>query len=275
MKRLIIILLIVLSFNLLKAQDTTSNSVQLSWGYGHLMRQDLSFSPMLHKKGSPVNIHAGYEINGAKMTHLIDAKFSIYKPSITDPFEFYWDDLNDPEASYPHNFMHLKVNYSFIFPVYKTDKLSILVGGRQRNRLVASDYLYAISSSFAYYFSFGLDASLHLSYDLNEKNKLGASLNVTLFALNSRSPYLGFDDEYLEDNYSHSSFKAFLNFIGDASFQSYGKAQDLDLTAYYERIISEKWSLIGTYYLGLNFNQSPTTYASIQNVLLIGGKLKF
>jgi hypothetical protein len=55
----------------------------------------------------------------------------------------------------------------------------------------------------------------------------------------------------------------------------YPPEQEIDFTASYERVISEKWSLIGTYYLGLNFNQSPTTYASIQHVLLIGGKLKF
>ena len=265
----------VLSFNNLKAQDSTYNSFQLKWGYGHLLRQDISFSPMIHKKWSPVNVHAGYERTGKRMTHLIDAKFSLYKPSVTDPFKFYIDDPNDLETSYPHSFKQLEVNYSFIFPVYKTDKLNLLVGGRQRNRLVASDYLYAISSSFSYYFSFGLDVSLHINYDLNGKNRLGTSLNATLFAFNSRSPYLGFDDQYLEDNYSHSGFKAFLNYVGRARFQSYGKAQDFDLTAYYERIISEKWSLTGTYYLELNFNQSPTTYASIQNVFLIGGKVKF
>jgi len=275
MKRLIIVLLMVLSFNNLEAQDRTYNSFQLSCGYGHLLRQDISFSSMIHKKWSPINIHADYVRTGAKMTHLIDVKFNLYKPSVTDPFEFYFDDPTDLETSYPHSFKQLEVNYSFIFPVYKTDKLYFFVGGRQRNRLVAADYLYAISSSFSYYFSFGLDVSLHLRYDLNEKNKLGTSLNATLFAFNSRSPYLGFDDQYLEDNYSHSGFKAFLNYVGHAHFQSYGKAQDFDFTAYYERILSEKWSLTGTYYLALNFNQSPTTYASIQNVLLIGGKVKF
>lgn len=275
MRRLTILFLIATGLISLKAQDRPFNSVQLDWGYGHLLRQDLSFSPMIHRKWSPVNFHAAYERKAAKMTSILDARFSLYKPSLTEPFEFYREDPDDLVSSYPHSLKQLDLTYSFLFPIYKTDKLELLLGGRQRNRLVASDYLYAISSSFSYYFSFGIDLSFHVIYDLGEKNRLGAGLNATVFAFNSRSPYLGLDDQYLEDNYSHSGFKAFINYVGHARLQSYGVAQDLDLTAFYERILSDKWSLIGSYYLALNFNQSPTTYASVCNVILIGAKVKF
>lgn len=275
MKRLTILFLISAILIDLNAQEEPLNSVQLGWGFGHLLRQDLSFSPMEHSKWSPGNFQASYERKAARMTSIVDVGFKLYKPSLTEPFEFYWEDPEDLLSSYPHSFKQLDVSYSFLFPIYETARLELLLGGRQRNRLVASDYLYAISSSFSYYFSFGMDLSIHLNYKLGEKNRLGAAVNATVFAFNSRSPYLGLDDQYLEDNYSHSGFRAFLNYVGHARPQSYGTAQDLELSADYERILSGKWSLTGSYNLSLNFNQSPTTYASICNVIFLGAKVKF
>ena len=209
------------------------------------------------------------------MSHQIQAGFNMYKPSILEPFEYYGDIPENILTSYCHNFKQVELNYRFLFPAITGDKLDFSFGGRQRNRLVASEYLYAIASSFAYYFSFGIDASFQLNYRINEKNQISTNLNTSIFAFNTRSPYLGIDDQYLEDNYSHNGFKAFLNYIGNGHLQTWDKAQDMDLSVTYEKIISNRWSLITTYSLATNFNQSPTNYNSIQNTFFFGGKLKF
>lgn len=228
---------------------------------------------MLHRKASPVNIYAGYQRTGKKMNHEVGALFTLYQPSLIDPFSFYWDTPDEAESSYPHSFKQLEVNYALRVPVLEKEKIRVEVGGRQRNRLIASEYLYAMSSSFSYYFSFGLDASGKVSYFLNDANSFSGELNLSLFALNSRSPYLGYDSQYIVDNYSHNGFKAFLNYIGHAKPQSWGNAQDADLKLTYERKLSDRWSLNGSYYGAVNFNQSPTTYASVLNTIFIGTKI--
>lgn len=275
MKKVIILLLVALSHCVLMAQQAVSKSIQLNMGIGHLVRQDLSFSPMIHRKWSPVNLQFGYERKTDKMVQHIQAGFNMYKPSIGKPFEYYRDNPENVLTSYRHSFKQVELNYRFLFPAISGDKFNFSFGGRQRNRLVASDYMYAITSSFAYYFSFGLDASFQLNYRIDEKNRISANLNTSIFAFNTRSPYLGIDDQYLEDNYSHNGFKAFLNYIGNGQMQTWDKAQDMDLSVTYEKRISDRWSLIATYYLATNFNQSPTNYNSIQNTLFVGGKLKF
>ncbi|MCB9224973.1 MAG: hypothetical protein H6582_12385 [Crocinitomicaceae bacterium] len=251
------------------------NDLTLKVGYGHLIRQDLNFSPMIHKKGSPLNFHGAYNHTGEKVNHALDVMFNIYNPSITEPFDYYKNTSDKTYTTTRHSFKQLEINYSFDVPVYKGDKFTLAVGGREHNRLFASEYYFAETSSFSYYFSFGVDARLRMNYLFNEKNELSATLHTPLASFNTRSPYLGIDSQYLEDNLEQKGFKAFLNYISHAKLQSWNVAQDLDLTLNYKRHLSEKFDLTGSYFFSANFNQSPTTFASIQNTFLIGAAYKF
>lgn len=275
--RFIFLLMVTLFYhvsNAQNAQETLPRSFQLSWGYGHLSRQDISFSPMVHKTWSPLNVWLVYESKKRRMNHLFDARFNLFKPSLTEPFQFHRDQPENVLNSYRHSFKQLEFNYRFTFPVLRTNKLVISMGGRQGNRLFASEYMYAISSSFSYYFSFGLDASIQFDYHISEKSQLKTTINSSILSFNTRSPYLGIDEQYLLDNYSHNGVKALFNYIGHAKLQTLNKAQDLDLSIAFERVISSKWSFNFTYDLNLNFNQSPTQFSSIQNSIFLGAKLK-
>ncbi|SFT39546.1 hypothetical protein SAMN05216474_0319 [Lishizhenia tianjinensis] len=244
-------------------------SVGLSWGTGHLQRQDLSFSSMKHSTISPLNLTGTFNYQNSFQEHLIQIGFATYSPSLVEPFTFYTEG-GDSSTSYRHNFKQLNLGYTFLYTIYENGNLKVKAGLNQENRLIASEYYYAISSSFSYYFSFGVNAAVKAEYAWKEENKFTLMGRASLFAFNARSPYLGIDDHYLEDNYSHKSFNAFLNYISNARFQSLGKYQYLDILMVYDRTLNDKWSFNASYQLGLNFNQSPTHFASVLNVLYLG-----
>ena len=157
----------------------------------------------------------------------------------------------------------------------KKDNFNLSVGGRSRNRFNISSYNFSLFNHFGYYFSFGLDAWLKLEYKLKDKHLFKSNIAIPLFSFNSRSPYLTADDQYFIDNYKHKGFNAFTNYIKGSEFQTWGKSQsfDLDMTYYYS--ISEKWDLGASYWLSMNFNQSPTRLTSIENIIYLTGRLKF
>lgn len=272
MKKTIILTIFLLAKGLI-AQEENKNAITLNWGIGHLTRQDLTASPMIHKDVSPVNAMLGYK-HFNKFEHEVEVKFGMYNPKPTESYDFFFE----PEEilqTFNHSFILLDVNYSFGKSVYTTDKLKVVAGARMRNRLNASDYAYGAISLFAYYFSFGLDARLKMDYEINEKSKLHFSAALPLFSMNSRSPYLATDAEYLMDNYAHKDLSAVINFSKRAKFQSWGKSQGIEIGLGYDYSISEKWSIGCDYLFLANFNQVPTNFSSIENTLFLGAKLKF
>ena len=103
-------LLIIVSFiliNNLSAQNETTekkeslNSLQLNYGIEHIMRQDLVFSPAVHKTISPINAAVLYSRSN-KLEQRASISFSMYKPSLVDDFEYYWDTPTETETSAPH-----------------------------------------------------------------------------------------------------------------------------------------------------------------------------
>lgn len=61
MMQLDLLLLLSLSLHNSVAQEKAYSLIQASWGIGYIMRQDLSFSRMIHKKLTPHNFSLLYE----------------------------------------------------------------------------------------------------------------------------------------------------------------------------------------------------------------------
>ena len=102
-----------------------------------------------------------------------------------------------------------------------------------------------------------------------------ANLALPMFSFGGRSPYSWMDDEYFEDSSSHKPLKIIASYIGGGEMQSWSQSQSLDFDLSYYYNISEKWSLGMSYWFSLNTNQNPKPFTSIENIALIGFKLKF
>ena len=169
----------------------------------------------------------------------------------------------------------MDINYALGKNVLEKGKWKLALGGKARNRLMASDCLFGNAGSFGYYFSFGLDRWTKINFDLNEKHHFIANVALPVFSYNTRSPYMSQNDEYFSDAYSHKPLKSAINYVKRGELQSWGKAQSFDFDISYYYSLSEKWELGGKYMLLMDFNQYPTKFSQIENVIYLSAKLKF
>jgi len=269
----LIALLLLLSGGELFAQTEAHKSLQLSWGVGNLLRQDLSASDMIHQDVSPINFLAAYT-REKKLIHQVHLKVGTYNPIVADTFTYFMPP-DEYWPTYPHSFVLIDLNYSLGKTIMNTEQWKVSLGGRARNRLHPSNYYYADYGFFGYYLSFGLDAWAQVDYQLNETHRFNAQAALPLFSFTARSPSLMQDDEYIENIISHNGLRIFAENIKDGHLQSWGKSQIFDLNINYFYTLSEKWEIGSSYYLSMNFNQDPTRFTSIENVLYLSTNLTF
>jgi hypothetical protein len=261
----------------LTAQDETRvNSIGLSWGMGNLIRQDLVFTPAIHKAWSPVNVAVSYN-RSKKLEQRAYLKFGSYKTSIGEDFTYYWDNPDETEVLLPHQFLVLDLSYSLGKAVYRNEKLKLTVGGRSRNYLHVSYYTYGINyiQHFDYNISFGLDAWTNVNYTISEKHRLEANVALPLFSYNARPPYMSQDAEFYFKGYSHSDFKTLLQFIADGKMRTVKEVRGFDLDVSYYYSISDRFEIGCSYWLSSNINELPRKYTSFENIFYITGKFNF
>lgn len=270
----IILIAILMSCNL-HAQDTTFNSLRFSMGMGHLMIQDLTFSPFIHQSYSPLAISLEYQ-RSKKLEQFVSFSYSGYKARIGDEFTYTsFRDSTKSYQTYPHVFNRIQLNYALGKTIFHTDKLSLSAGGRSNNRIYLSSYTFGNNGSFGYYFNLGLDVWIRSSYNISEKQLIEANIFLPLFSYNARSPYLSQDDEFFQDIYSHSGLKSFKNYLSGGEFQTWNKNQYIDLDISYWYYIKTRWGIGARYIFSMGFNQYPTKYSFIENKLGVQATYKF
>ena len=272
MKKFIFILLVV-GINKLSAQEMPNNSIQIGWGVSNLMRQDLTMSPFIHKDWSPVNAFLSYS-RSKKVEQQFTLKYRHYNPMRTASYEFN-SFYNGKSTTVPHSFGILDIDYSLGKELIREKKWSMVLGGKSRNFIYASDYLFGDSGPSPMIISFGLDTWIKAVYRLNEKNYFVSSLSLPLFSFVYRDPYLAQDDEYFENLYSHKGLKELTSRIADGEWRSWGKAQRVEFNIQYGYVINRKWDITTHYLFSLNVNQYPTRFTQLENTFLITGKFKF
>ena len=279
MKRISIVLsAIFLSSLSLWAQSAqeSSSSLRLNWGMGKIKTQDLIYTPVLHEEWSPFNLAVTYS-HSHRLVHRVYVKFSRYTPSVVEPYTFYWDTPDELSTTGTHQFNILDLNYSLGRPVLSGNKLSLVLGAGSRNRLHQSSYGYGPDwlSHFGYYFSFGLDIWSQMSCAIGNSSRLSMNLALPLFAYITRSPYMGQNDDYFENAFSHKPIPTLMAYIKDGEFQSWGQSKSLDFDLSYEYGISEKWSLGATYWLSMNFNSYPVPFRSVEQIISLSATFNF
>jgi len=256
------------------AQDIKHNSIQLLWGMGQTSRQDLTFSPFVHRDRSPLNFTLRFD-RSKKLEQTAYLRFNSYNPQIGNTYEYFTTFNENRYNTFSHEFLMLELHYGLGKKIIEKEKWYLSIGGKSRNRFRFSTYDYAEAGITGYYLSFGLDAWLKAGYNINNKQSLTANLALPLFSFVSRSPYLTQNDEFFEDNLSHTGIKILGNYIKRAEFRSWGTSQIIDFDLSYHYKLSEKWSIGANYWLSMDFDQEPLKFGSIDNVISFVGKLNF
>ncbi|MDX2432485.1 MAG: hypothetical protein QNK35_16220, partial [Bacteroides sp.] len=138
MKQLTLVLcgLILLTLGLKAQEEANVNSFGLSWGMGNIKRQDLSASPFVHQKWSPINVRLVYE-RSKKLEQQASLKFGSYSPRVGEEFKFN-SFYNGEETAFPHYFTMIDINYALGYSVLEKGKWKFVLGGKSKNKFYAS-----------------------------------------------------------------------------------------------------------------------------------------
>jgi hypothetical protein len=248
------------------------NALTLSIGPSYLMRQDLIFSPFIHKDFSIINLGLDYTREG-KYFHKVSLRYGNFNPMVVAKYEFTFH--GEPKTAYPHSFNLIDLDYQFGKKIIETQKGTFTAGGLILTDIQAMNYAYGRISNFGYYASIGLGGFGAYKRPLGEKGRLVTTLKLPFFAWLARSPYLVNDDEFIENISSHSGFKTFMAFLGDGQMATWNKVQTFDLELKYEYDLSERWGFNAAYLFEFIHISQPRNLLSFRNSLNLSAKFKF
>lgn len=248
------------------------NNFSLSLGAGHIARQDLVFSPFVHKDFTPINIGLEYTRNAESYQNL-KFKFASFNPMLTSPYEYILD--GEKKIASQHSFTLIDLDYSFGKKINQTGKSNTIVGALFSTDVQMLNYEYGRIGSFGYYSTFGMGGFISKDYQINEKGRFYARFALPLLNWLSRSPYLVNDDEFIENISSHSGAKTFFAFIGDGKLTTLNKLQTFDLEAKYIYQLNNKWEIGAGYLFEFIHSKEPRSLLSFQNSLFVSTNFKF
>lgn len=248
------------------------NELSLNVGMSQLYRQDLIFSPFIHKDLSFLNF--GLEFSReARYFQKASIRFGNFKPIITEPYDFTSDEKTVTTA--PHNFNLIDIDYLFGRKIKQYNQAHLTAGALFAMDVQALNYWYGNSSYFGYYSAISLGAFGRYEYAIDKRSRITGTLQLPLFAWLARSPYLVNDDEFIENISSHSGFKTFFAYLGDGKLVTLNQWQELDLEVKYRYDINEKWKAGAAYLFEFIHSSEPRNLLSYRHSLNISGTFCF
>lgn len=261
----------LLGTQLFGQETLKKHSLKLSTGLSQLSRQDLIFSPFIHKDITFMNAGIGYTKEAA-LFHEVELRYANFTPSVTNAYEFYED--GEEKISNPHFLTFITLDY-LIGKKMISGKISFTAGAILMTEIQALNYVYGRFSNFGYYASTGVGAFGRYGYELSNKSNLSMTMKLPVVSWYARSPYLVNDDEFIENISSHSGFKTFMSFLGDGDLTSWNRLQYFDIEADYTFDLSERWIIGAAYLFEFIHSSKPRTLLSFRNSVNLSVYHKF
>jgi hypothetical protein len=248
------------------------NTLSFNYGMGHISRQDLVFSPMVHSDVS--FMIAGLEYTRmANLFQNIKLKYSNYTPMVTAPYEF--SELGESKTAGPHYFTFVNLEYLIGKQIHESERATTIIGAGISADVQLLNYVYGRIGSFGYYSAFGMNVFVRQNYKINERSQVAGTLSLPLFAWLARSPYLVNDDEFIENIISHSNLKTLGAFIADGELVTWNSWQSIDFEGKYTYDLSGRWELGAAYLFKFIHASEPRNLISLQNTLVFSANFKF
>lgn len=238
------------------------NTLTLRAGLGHMVRQDLIFSPFIHRDVSPINIGLEYARSG-RVYQNISIGYSSYMPMVEEPYQYL--DREEQKTASPHYFTFVDIDYLLGKRIIQKGKLTTTLGGLLSSNIQLLNYVYGRVGNTGYVLSFGLGAFIKQDYQITKKHTVSAKLQLPLVYWLARSPYLVNDDAYIENISSHSDLKSFAAFVGDGGFTTISQIQSLNFEIGYTYQLSPKWKVGASYWLEFMHARRPRNLLSLRN----------
>lgn len=253
------------------AQES-KNNLQLQVGVTSIARQDLIFSPFIHRDLSPVNIGIRYQ-RDSQWYQNVGLRMAIMNPVHMDLFNF--TDNGQAASTSSHAFTFIDAEYWIGKTLETKNGRSYKVGLSVNADIQALNYMYGRIGSFGYYAAFGIGGFAQTTYNLNDNNRITAFCSLPIGTWLARSPYLINDDEFIENTASHNSLKTFFSFIGDGKLTTLHKLQTIDLGVNYTYTINSKLDVGMGYMFEFIHANEPRSLLSYRNSLTLNASFKF
>ncbi|WP_373492662.1 hypothetical protein [Aquiflexum sp.] len=252
--------------------DPPKNSITISAGLSILSRQDLVYSPFVHRDLSTTNYGFNFQRNG-KTFQYFNLGFSHNSSQLVDFEEIPMDGHH--HGFHPHEFLFIHSVYGIGKPYKKTEKNISYLGTAVRMDMQASFYSFALSNMFGYFINQSLAIWHRKTHFLHEKHTLSHQLELPMISWMARPPYLAEDDGFIENISSHKSSLILLEFVKDGKLVSWNQLQRANFQLEYRFSISRKISLGMDYKLDIIRTTFPRALNSYQQNLNLTTTLKF
>jgi hypothetical protein len=276
MRRALAIFLVATSATL--AAQPYTNTLELRLGPEHSMRQDLLLSPMVHTDVSLVNFALRWE-QSKKMQHFVQLHFRLHNPTLVEPYTFYNTD-STTATTYPNYWTLVDVDYAIgkVWPVSISENLIgdlshrttvVSAGAILTNNVNATPLSTGGSSTFAYFANFSLGGWVRIAKE-TPRAHLSATLNLPLFGITARSPYLLNDDEFIQNVSYHNGFVTFFAYLVDGHFNTLNRLFNPSLNVRYMKAVGKRWYFTVNYDFEYLRHNKPLALTSFQSSLMIG-----
>lgn len=238
------IILLILHTGSVQAQKasgkTYSQSLGLSAGAGFLTRQDLIFSPFIHRDLSPVALSIDYR-RKRRWQQFASISASMFSPSHGPSFSYSRDPGGPVFQTYAHNFVMLDIDYGLGKTWINMPAGSLTLGFVSFNRIQALSYSMGAFGMFGYFASFGLGGWMEYHKPIGFRHAITLGAKAPLLAWTARSPYLVNDDVFIQNIYSHKGLPTFLAFVGDGRLQTINRLRTFSFSGNYTYHLHPRW----------------------------------
>ncbi len=265
------IIALTAALNLVEGQSP-KNNLSLGLGVGQIARQDLVFSPFIHKDFTPLNLGLEYTRNAGLYQNL-KLRFASFNPMLTNPYEY--TENGEIEKASQHYLTLVDLDYALGKEIRRTEKSTTTFGAQIATDVQVLNYVYGRTGSFGYYSNFGLGGFILKEYRISEKSRISGRFCLPIINWLARSPYLVNDDEFIENISSHSTVKTFFAFVEDGEFATLNKLQTFDLEAKYTYQLNQRWDIGANYFFEFIHVQEPRKLLSYRNSLSASANFKF
>jgi hypothetical protein len=251
---------------------TAQNALELSYGFRHYQRQDMTFSPLVFKGLAPLNIGLDYRKTDEKSLTNIGLQLAGFTSRSVAAFDYTKWGEPEPLTTLPSNFWLIDLSADHLRRVggAAEGRMAWYAGLSLDVQLGALFYEFGEYGAFGYTTLASLSPSVAGSWNLGEKNKLLFSAKLPLLNWLARSPYAINDDDFIERQSSHRGFKTLLRLSADGNLASLGQVQAGSLSAKFQRKINEKWAASLGYDFALLRSQDPHPLTAIENGVTVG-----
>lgn len=228
------------------------------------IRQDLIFSPNVHRSTSPLHVGLSWE-KGETQALLL--RFDLLQAQASPSFDYTHD--GETQRTTAHSFLLAELAYRKAWAFVHLPRFQILGGFQVGAKVQALNYQYGRVGSFGYYFQTGLGPYLQSSYRWKSKNSLQLRAGQAAVAWVARSPYLVNDDAFIENISSHKAAAMLVDLAADGDLRTLLQFKDVEAEARYSRALTARWDSGLTYrFAYLNVEKARPLHA-VQHGLFV------